>query len=271
MSARIRNLSARYGRKSDLLEIAKEIIEENQRHGEPDDLALEEYRASAYPIKVTTENETYYQYKKYPIVTADEQFLVMEWGLIPFWSRNYTEVDRIRRATVNARAETLFEKSSFREPIQYRRCIVPSTGYFEYHYPKTKTKGDPYFIFLENQTIFSMAGIYDTWTDKITGQVIMTFSIVTTPGNKLTNKIHNGKKNPFRMPLILHPDQEDLWLNKSMELKKDIQELLVTFPDTNMNAYPIVKDHFLHSNIHSQDIIEPDPKIPNVLHIQELF
>jgi len=180
MSVNARRLAERYGRKSDVLEIAREIIEEKRRNGEIDDIALEEYRSSAYPIKITTENETYYQYKKYPIITEDEQIRVMEWGLIPFW-------------------------------------------------------------------------------------------INTTEGNSLTNKIHNGKNNPFRMPLILSLEQESLWLNSSMEMEKDISIFLKTFPETNMNAYPVNKEHFLHSDIHNRKIIEEDKGVPNVLHSNTLF
>jgi len=271
MSVNARKLAERYGRKSDVLEIAREIIEEKRRHGEIDDIALEEYRSSAYPIKVTTENETYYQYKKYPIITEDEQILVMEWGLIPFWIKRAKEADEIRRMTINARAETIFEKRSYHGPIKYRRCIIPSTGYFEHHYQTPKSKGDPYFIYLKNQEVFSIAGIYDTWEEPFTGSEIMTFSLITTEGNSLTNKIHNGKNNPFRMPLILSPEQESLWLNSAMEMEKDISIFLKTFPETNMNAYPVIKEHFLYSDIHNREIIEEDKGVPNVLHSNTLF
>lgn len=271
MSAKARQLAERYGRKSDILEIAQEIIEEKRRNGELEDLALEEYRASAYPVKINNEDGQTYSYKKYPIITAEEQIQVFEWGLIPFWTKNAQDADEVRRMTVNARAETIFKKNSYRGPIKYRRCIVPSTGYFEYHYSNPKAKGDPYFIFLKNQPIFSMAGIYDTWMNQVTGQEIMTFSIVTTPGNALTNKIHNGNKNPFRMPLILTPEQENLWLDNSLKIEKEIKEFLVTFPEDDMDAYPVIKEHFLHSDIHSQDIIEPDKTISNVNYTASLF
>lgn len=270
MSVKAQKLAARYGRKSDVLEIAREIIEEKKKNGEYDDIALEEYRASAYPVKVVTEHDTYYVYKKYPIITTDEFIIPMEWGLIPFWTKNSGEADRIRRMTVNARAETLFEKRSYKGPIKYRRCIIPSTGYFEYHYSDPKAKGQPYFIYLKNQEIFSMAGIYDTWTDPFTGKDIMTFSMITTEGNEKTKKIHNGGKNPFRMPLILAHEQEELWIEDSLT-EKQIKEFLVTFPDDNMSAFPVNKEHFTKSDIHKEEVIEEDKDVTNVLSINTLF
>ena len=83
--------------------------------------------------------------------------------------------------TLNARADTIFEKPSFREPIMKKRCIVPSTGYFEWRHEGANKI--PYYIYVKDEPIFSMAGIYDRWLDKDTGEEHKTFSIITTDTN----------------------------------------------------------------------------------------
>lgn len=142
MSAKAIKLAARYGRKSDVVEIYQDILNE-------------QYHVNAF------------NFPKYPIITKSDEVQVFNWGLIPFWTKDETNADEIRRMTLNARADTIFEKPSFREPIMKKRCIVPSTGYFEWRHEGSKKI--PYYIYLKDEPIFSMAGIYDTWLDKVTG------------------------------------------------------------------------------------------------------
>ena len=106
--------------------------------------------------------------------------------------------------TLNARADTIFEKPSFREPIMKKRCIVPSTGYFEWRHEGANKI--PYYIYVKDEPIFSMAGIYDRWLDKDTGEEHETFSIITTDTNSLTDYIDNTK---HRMPAILTQEEEE--------------------------------------------------------------
>ena len=120
--------------------------------------------------------------------------------------------------------------------IQSYRCIIPSSGYFEWRH-----EGDKkilYYIFLKDEEIFSMAGIYDTWLDKSTGEVVNTFSIITTEANPLTDYIHNTK---HRMPAILSKDDEEKWLDPKLG-KSDIEQLLLPFPADQMDAYVINND-----------------------------
>ena len=211
MSAKAIKLAARYGRKSDIVEIYQDILDE-------------QYHVNAF------------NFPKYPIITQSDEVQVFNWGLIPFWTKNEKSADEIKRMTLNARADTIFEKPSFREPIMKRRCIVPSTGYFEWRHEGTKKI--PYFIYLKDEPIFSMAGIYDRWLDKETGEERDTFSIITTDTNPLTDYIHNTK---HRMPAILSKEDEERWLDTSLS-RTEIEALLKPYEVDKMDAYVIESD-----------------------------
>lgn len=214
MSAKAIKLAARYGRKSDIVEIYQDILDE-------------QYHVNAF------------NYPKCPIITESDEIQVFNWGLIPFWIKDEKNAEEIKRMTLNARADTIFEKPSFREPIMKKRCIIPSTGYFEWRHEGKKKI--PYFIFLKDEPIFSMAGIYDSWLDKKTGEVKQTFSIITTDANPLTDYIHNTK---HRMPAILSKEEENRWLDSSLS-KTEIDSLLNPYEADKMDAY-IVENDFIN-------------------------
>lgn len=209
MSVKVKELASRYGRKSNVVEIYRDILDE-------------QYHVNAF------------NFPKYPVITASDEVQVYDWGLIPFWAK--AEPDEIRGMTLNARAETLFTKPSFRDPIRMRRCLVPSTGYFEWRHEEKKKI--PYYIYLKEEPIFSIAGIYDVWTDKQTGKQLTTFSIITTTTNPLTDYIHNTK---HRMPAILSRENEEKWLNPALS-KAEIESFLRPFPAEKMDAYRIKND-----------------------------
>ena len=211
MSAKAIKLAARYGRKSDIVEIYQDILNE-------------QYHVNAF------------NYPKYPIITTSNEIQVFNWGLIPFWVKSEKDAEEIRKMTLNARADTIFEKPSFRESIMKKRCIVPSTGYFEWRHEGIKKI--PYFIYLKDEPIFSMAGIYDRWLDKETGEEYNTFSVITTDTNPLTDYIHNTK---HRMPAILSKEDEERWINPDLT-KTDIESLLKPFNANRMDAYQIDND-----------------------------
>ena len=134
MSAKAIKVAARYGRQSDVVEIYQSILDE-------------QYHVNAFT------------FPRYPIITSSDEVQVFNWGLIPFWVRSEEDATEIRKMTLNARADTIFEKPSFREPIMKKRCIVPSTGYFEWRHEGANKI--PYYIYVKDEPIFSMAGIYD--------------------------------------------------------------------------------------------------------------
>ena len=217
-------MAARYSRKSDVVEIYQDILNE-------------QYHVNAF------------NFPKCSIVTTSDEVQVFNWGLIPFWTKDETNAYEIRRMTLNARADTIFDKPSFREPVMKKRCIVPSTGYFEWRHESGKKI--PYYIYLKDEPIFSMAGIYDTWLDTETGNEHATFSIITTDTNPLTDYIHNTK---HRMPVILSKEDEEKWLEPGLS-KAKIATLLKPYDADLMDAY-VIRNDFVKKNPTDETILE---------------
>ncbi|MBE0646778.1 MAG: SOS response-associated peptidase [Bacteroidales bacterium] len=145
------------------------------------------------------------------------------WGLIPFWAKD----PAIGNKMINSKAETITEKPSFKQAFRRRRCLVPADGFYEWKKNGTKI---PYRIVLKDEGPFAMAGIWETWVSA-EGEIILSFSIITTGPNELMAPIHN------RMPVILHPENEKLWLDDTNE--NALQELLKPYPADLMKAFPV--------------------------------
>lgn len=130
------------------------------------------------------------------------------WGLIPEWSKDV----EIRKFTLNARIETIEDKPSFSKAIN-KRCLVIANGFYEWQWLDSKGRHKNKFeIGISDGELFSFAGLYSQWTDIVTGQIIDTYTIITTEANPLMAEIHNIKK---RMPVILKREDEKRWLNHS--------------------------------------------------------
>jgi len=228
MSAKAQKLGSRYGRKTDLVGIYKDILNER-------------YHINAFS------NPLCYA------VTNNDELEAFYWGLIPAWEKTLEDAVKIRTMTYNARSETIFDKPSFKEPIKSKRCIIPSTGYFEYHHNSDKSTS-PFYIFLPGIEIFSIAGIYDMWEDKENGDIYSTFSILTTEANPLTAKIHNGGKNAHRMPVILSKQNESDWIDPDLN-KESIIELMQPYDASLMDAYPI-NNNLTKKHPNDESIIE---------------
>lgn len=147
------------------------------------------------------------------------------WGLIPFWAKD----SKIGNRMINAKAETIIEKPSFRSAFKRKRCLVPSDGFFEWKKINAKDK-IPYRILMKDQSLFSMAGIWDTWKNE-EGEMVNSFSILTIGPNELMANIHH------RMPVILDKNDEAVWLGESDQ--ETLMSLLKPFPAEKMTAYPI--------------------------------
>lgn len=137
---------------------------------------------------------------------------IMRWGLIPSWSKD----PKTQSPLINARAETIQEKPSFRSSFKSRRCLIPTDGFYEW------TKRDngkvPYRIFLEGERLFAFAGVWSEWGKG--ADCLRSFSIITTEANSKLESIHH------RMPVILDPENYDHWLDSSQ-----------SDPVTLLNAY----------------------------------
>lgn len=178
-----------------------------------------------------------FSHPELPIITtkAPEEFTFMKWGLIPFWTQDEMKAGLFAKNNLNAKSETVFHLPSFRSVIASKRCIIPITGFFEWR--DCNKQKYPYYITLKDESIFSLGGIFDTWTNKTTGEIVNSFSIITTPANPLMAKIHNMKE---RMPLILPRDKEELWITPDAP-ETIIKELMQPLDDELMKAHTISK------------------------------
>ncbi|NJK98681.1 MAG: SOS response-associated peptidase [Bacteroidales bacterium] len=173
------------------------------------------------------------------------------WGLIPSWVKTAEDASKLRKQTLNAVSETVFEKPSFRQPIRTKRCLIPSSGFFEWRHEGKFTY--PHYISLKNTDIFFFAGIYDEWTDRTTGEIIPTYSILTTEANPLMAKIHNTKK---RMPVILPAGMEKVWLDTSLK-EPDIKELCKPLDQDLMEAYTINRIRPSQAMANKEEALQP--------------
>ncbi len=140
---------------------------------------------------------------------------MMQWGLIPPWAQD-TE---IKKYTLNARLETLRSKPSFRDSVN-RRCLVPASAFYEWQWLDPKgNKKQKYTLTLPGGETFGLAGLWNTWTDRDTGEVLDTYTVITTEANELMSRIHNSKK---RMPVLIDREHETDWLeNGEMVMQND--------------------------------------------------
>jgi len=150
------------------------------------------------------------------------------WGLIPSWAKDSTIGNRM----INARAETLAEKPSYRGPLKYHRCIIPATGFFEWQAQTAGKPKIPHLIRLKSGQPFVFAGLWEDWHSP-DGSNIKSCTIITTQPNELMAPIHN------RMPVILPPDAYAQWLDNSPHQAADLLPLLASYPAEEMVAYPI--------------------------------
>jgi putative SOS response-associated peptidase YedK len=195
-----------------------------------------------------------FSYHNWPIVKSSTQNFTIEnahWELIAPWVKNTQEaqVGREKFNTLNATAERLLESKLFKPAALNHRCLVLSSGFYEWrHYKPAGAKKEiayPYFITLTNQPLFYMAGIYQPWTDKETGETMDTFSIVTTKANAFMEQIHNKKK---RMPTILTEAQASEWLNPCLSESKIMELASITYDANQLSAYTLDKSFRTASN-----------------------
>jgi len=154
------------------------------------------------------------------------QLSLMKWGLIPSWAKSPSGA----ASTINARSETAATKRAFRDPMKFRRCLIPADGFYEWK--RTRTSKQPYCFEVQNGELFAFAGLWDGWKDA-NGNWIKTCSILTTTPNAVASAIHD------RMPVILPPDSYDLWLDPGMQNVEAISELLKPYDPKSMQSYPV--------------------------------
>jgi putative SOS response-associated peptidase YedK len=114
----------------------------------------------------------------------------LKWGLVPSWSKDAEIGNRM----INARAETLTEKPSFREAFSKRRCLIPTSGFYEWKKTNSGAK-QPFYFYLKEKEVFGFAGLWEEWLDKESGELLETFTIITTAANDVLKPVHD------RMPV----------------------------------------------------------------------
>jgi putative SOS response-associated peptidase YedK len=152
--------------------------------------------------------------------------VLLKWGLIPSWAKDASMGAKL----INARSETVMEKPSFREAFKKRRCIIPADGFYEWQ--RTGGRKQPYFFRMQDEHPFGFAGLWERWKGA-DDQVINSCTILTTEANEILQSVHD------RMPVILHPDNYELWLDVDMRKLDLVRELLRPFPASEMMAYPV--------------------------------
>ena len=158
--------------------------------------------------------------------TAEPRADTFKWGLIPAWAKDH----KIGNRLINARGEILAEKPSFRTAFKRRRCLIPTTGFYEWQRnPDGRTK-TPMYIALKSGTPFAFAGLWESWHSP-EGQSIQSCTIITTEPNDLMAPIHN------RMPATLPANAYDRWLDPAE--RTDLQDLLVPYSAQEMIAHPV--------------------------------
>lgn len=154
-----------------------------------------------------------------------ERLEMYKWGLVPYWAKDVS----IGYKMINARSETLAEKPSFRNFLKSKRCLVPADGFYEWK--KDGKAKQPFRIFLRDESLFAFAGLWDSWNDP-EGNTLHSFTIITTSANALMTPIHD------RMPVILFPENEKLWLDSSAS-QDQLLSLLKPYPAELMDCYKI--------------------------------
>jgi putative SOS response-associated peptidase YedK len=191
---------------------------------------------------------------KIPAICASDssRIRLLQWGLIPSWTRSREEADIIRYKTFNARAESIDKKPSFSGSIKTKRCIIPIRGFYEWqHAGKEKI---PWYISDSGDEILSVAGVFDEWVESSTGEILATFSIITTEANEMMAEIHNSAK---RMPVLLDRTSEHAWTDQSSSLT-DVLGLLRPCPAGRLKAHtisPLVNDRSADRNV--PEVIQP--------------
>lgn len=158
-------------------------------------------------------------------VTADKRLVRLKWGLIPSWAKD----PKIANNLINARAETLQEKPSFRTALAKRRCLIPADGWYEWK--KAADGKQPYFFHRRDDALFSFAGLWEAWRSP-EGETVNTCTVITTEPNELTAKYHH------RMPAILKRSDEKLWLDEAARVP-DLVQLLAPYPADELDIYAV--------------------------------
>ena len=192
--------------------------------------------------------------------SGGREFALMRWGLVPYWAKD----TKMAYTTINARAEEIAGKATYRDALKKRRCLIPADAFYEWQKLGAKTR-QPYAIALKSGEPYAFAGLWERWQPKVapTGPdeaplpVLETFTIVTTDPNQLMEPIHD------RMPVLLERSNYDRWLEPGDPAQLPV-DLLRPYPAEQMAAWK-VSDRV--GNVRNDDaqLLDPDQPAQNLL------
>jgi putative SOS response-associated peptidase YedK len=156
---------------------------------------------------------------------GDKHIQMLRWGLIPHWSKDMAQGNKM----INVRVESLTEKPTFKNTLKKRRCLVLADGFYEWR--KTADGKIPTRFTLKSGEPFAFAGLWELWNNP-EGELVRTFTILTTTPNELVEPVHN------RMPVLLLPEHEKIWLNNDAD-QEDWLKVLKPYPADLMTSYAV--------------------------------
>lgn len=159
---------------------------------------------------------------------APRELAFLRWGLVPYWAKDVTIGNRL----INARAESVAEKPSYRSSFRKQRCLIPTSGFYEWK--KEGKAKQPYLIRRKDRRPFAFAGLWSRWKDPERGP-LDTFTILTTDANDRIRELHD------RMPVILAPEDFDLWLDPKVQDGARLQPLLVPLAGDDLELVRVSK------------------------------
>jgi putative SOS response-associated peptidase YedK len=230
-------------------------------------LRLKEIEKELNLSKLMRPMQSGFEYKEWPIIKPNEDYcdweqVEMEWGFIPHYLQNREAVKRFREGykddkgkfhppvtTLNAIGEELLQPGKmYRDAALKRRCLFFSSGFYEWRHVfpmgkkgkplKTSVKY-PYHITLPGKQFFFMAGVWQSWTDKHTGETVDTCALVTTTANKVMEQVHNSKK---RMPVILTDELAGEWISDGLTEERITEIATFQIPEEQMEVWTLHKD-----------------------------
>ncbi len=169
----------------------------------------------------------------------------LKWGLVPSWSKDAST----SKGLINARAETLTEKPSFREAFKSHRCIIPASGFYEWQKKGIGAK-QPFYFYLKEKDVFGFAGLWEEWLDKQTGELLETCTIITTEANDVLKPVHD------RMPVILKAENYDEWLDAKEKNTEKLQKFLLPYPAKEMDSHAVSRSVNI-PDVDSAELIKP--------------
>ena len=178
--------------------------------------------------------------------SGDRELVMLKWGLVPFWAKDPAIGNRM----INARSETVAEKPSYRNAYKKRRCLLLASGFYEWR--KEGDSKTPYFITTADEDPFAFAGLWESWTDKESGDELQTTTIITAAANDFMTSLHH------RMPVILRTETATQWLDGDNELIHNVAD--ITPP---LKAWPVDR-RVNNARNEGEDLIEPAGEVKDV-------